>query len=121
MTVPSVAISLCPHIERAGFHTERFDSVLDGKVVCTSRSGWNDLARALLALGYGPETLLRVCHEGKSLDPTVAPRPIGELAKWTWAETSRGIRKAGWQAPEEWRARMLGRGLKAPRAASGVE
>jgi hypothetical protein len=80
-----VDLVLRPHIERAGGHTERFDALLDDQVICTSRSGWHDPARALLALGYPPETLLRVHHQSKPIDPTVVPRPVGELAKWTYA------------------------------------
>jgi hypothetical protein len=95
-------LTLRPHIERAGFHTERFDALLDGEVICTSRSGWNDPARALLALGYPPETLLHVQHEGKPPDPGIVPQPIGELAKWTWEETSAGgIKKRRWRPVEE--------------------
>jgi hypothetical protein len=97
-----IDIVLRPHIERFGGHTERFDALLDDKVICTSRSGWNDPARALLALGYPPEALLRVRHEGHPIPEGVKLETIGELAKWTWEESDRhGIRKVPWRPSEE--------------------
>jgi hypothetical protein len=93
-----IELTLRPHIERGGYHTERFDAYLGDELICTSRSGWHDPARALLARGYPPETLVRVQHAGREFDPTVVPRPIGELAKWTIKERDRGgLRKERWQ------------------------
>jgi hypothetical protein len=87
---PRLVLTLRPHLERDGYHLDRFDTYLNGELVCTSRSGWHDPARKLIQLGYPPETLLHVQHEGRPLDPPIKPRPIGELAKWIIKERDRG-------------------------------
>jgi hypothetical protein len=92
-----IEIILRPHLERGGYHTDRFDSYLGDQLICTSRSGWHDPARALLALGYPPQTMLLIQHDGAADDPTIVPQAIGELAKWTYTETDLGLRKIGWR------------------------
>jgi hypothetical protein len=94
-------LMLRPHVERDGCHKERFDAYLGDELVCTSRSGWHDPARALLVLGYPPDTLLHVQHAGRPHDPTIIPQPIGELAKWTIEESdSRGLQRRRWRPYE---------------------
>jgi hypothetical protein len=34
-------LTLRPHLERDGFHTERFDAYLGDELICTNRSGWH--------------------------------------------------------------------------------
>jgi hypothetical protein len=84
-----VSLTLRPHVERDGFHTERFDAYLGDELICTSRSGWHDPARGLLALGYSPEAPLLVQHEGKPVDPTIPRR--GCSASWRSRRTSTAI------------------------------
>jgi hypothetical protein len=88
--VTVLALTLKPHIERDGYHTERFDAYLGDALICTSRSGWHDPARELLKRGYSPDTPLHVQHVGRAFDSTIVPQPIGELAKWTIKERDRG-------------------------------
>jgi hypothetical protein len=100
--VSPLILLLKPHMERGGYHTERFDAYLGDELICTSRSGWHDPARALLARGYPPQTLLHVQHAGRPFDPTIVPQSIGELAKWEFIESDRdGIRKRPWRSAEE--------------------
>jgi hypothetical protein len=86
----ALRLILRPHLERGGYHRDRFDAYLDGELICTSRSGWHDPARRLLELGHSPETLLYVQHEGREFDPTIVLRSIRELAGWEIEETDRG-------------------------------
>ena len=96
---------LVPHLEeRAGlrFHTERFDGYVEGELIVTSRQPRHDGARRLLDLGHDPDTRMHVQHQGQPVDPTLVPRPLGELAQWTYEESDRdGIRKVRWRPPEE--------------------
>jgi hypothetical protein len=96
-------LELRPHIEHAGCHRDRFDAYLAGQLICTSRSGWHTPARELLRLGYPPETLLRVQHAGRPFDPTIIPRPLGEVAKWFISEeAAAGLKRRRWQPlPED--------------------
>jgi hypothetical protein len=48
-----------------------------------------DGARRLLEQGHDPETLLTIRRDGKDHD-SFAPHPLGELARWTYEETSAG-------------------------------
>ena len=120
----TLILTLKPHIEtRAGlrFHAERLDALLGDEVICTSRSGWHDPARALLARGHSPDTLLHVQHAGKPFDPTIVPQPIGELAEWTYEESDRtGIRKRRWRPVEERFEASPGVGMPSPEAADEV-
>lgn len=102
-----IHLTLWPHIESSGVHTERFDACLGAEIIITSRSGWHDPARALLALGYPPETLLHVKHAGRLFDPTIVPQTIGELAKWTYNDLKGGSgpKKALWKSTAEIAAR----------------
>lgn len=95
-------VTLRPHIERAGYHTDRFDCYIDAILIVTSRQPRHDAARELLARGFGSETLLHVQHAGRAFDPTIVPQPIAELAAWTYVDSDRdGIRKVRWLPPEE--------------------
>jgi hypothetical protein len=60
-----------------------------------TRQPFFDAARALLALGYPPETIITARHCGSSI---VAMRGvIGELAEWTVKERdSGGLRRERW-------------------------
>jgi hypothetical protein len=90
-------LTLYPHIERGGFHLDRFDAYLGDKLVVVSRQPLYDSARALLDLGVAPDTLLTVRHVGKDHDSFV-PRPIGELAKWTIVDSDRGgLQRREWR------------------------
>ena len=85
------------HVERGG-HTDRFDAYLGDRLICTSRSGWHEPARKLLDMGYPAATLLIVRHAGRAFDPTIKPRPIGELAKWCYEERDKGgIKRRRWK------------------------
>ena len=98
----TVTLTLRPHIERAGYHIDRFDCYFDGILIVTSRQPRHDAARELLARGCDPETELHVQHDGRAFDPTIRPVPIAELAAWTYVESDRdGIRKVRWVRPEE--------------------
>ena len=95
-------VELRRHVERGGYHADRFDAYLAGQLICTSRQPWHDCARKLIELGDPPDYLLIVQHHGCAFDPTIKPRSIGELAKWTYEESDRdGIRKVRWRPPEE--------------------
>jgi hypothetical protein len=61
-----------------------------------TRQPFYDAARALIELGYAPETVIVARHAGSD---TVAMRgTIGELAQWTIKERDRGgLRKERWQ------------------------
>lgn len=83
-------VELRPHVERAGYHLDRFDAYLGDRLICTGRSCWHEPARRLLDTGYPPEMLLYVQHAGRAFDPSIRPRPIGELAKWTIKERDGG-------------------------------
>jgi hypothetical protein len=37
-----LSLELRPHIERAGYHTERFDAYLGDQLISTHRSGWHN-------------------------------------------------------------------------------
>ena len=81
-TPPTVYVTLKPHIESGGDHTERFDALLGDEIICVSRSGWHEPARTLLARGYPPETLLHVQHVGKPHDSehrSAADRRVGQV------------------------------------------
>jgi hypothetical protein len=68
-----------PHIERGRYHLDRFEASIDDWLVVVSRQPLYDGARALLACGYDPETLLTVRYDGEDHD-SLKPRSIGELA-----------------------------------------
>jgi hypothetical protein len=46
-----ITLLLRPHMERGGYHADRFDAYLGDELICVSRSGWHDPARALMARG----------------------------------------------------------------------
>ena len=91
-------VELRRHVERGGYHADRFDAYLAGQLICTSRQPWHDCARKLIELGDPPDSLLMVQHHGCVFDPTIKPRSIGELAKWTYEESDRdGIKRRRWR------------------------
>ena len=49
-----------PHLERGGYHLDRFDACLDGELITTSRQPLLDGARALLARGFDPDVMLTI-------------------------------------------------------------
>jgi hypothetical protein len=54
-------------------------------------------ARELLRRGHLPDALLHVQHAGRAFDPTIVPKPIGEIAKWQILERDRdGTCRARW-------------------------
>jgi hypothetical protein len=58
----------------------------------------HDGARELLARGFDPGALLHVQHAGRAFDPTVVPRPIGELAERTYEERDKdGLKRRRWR------------------------
>jgi hypothetical protein len=83
-----ITLLLRPHRECGGCHLDRFDAYLNGELIVTSRQPLCDGARKLLGRGLDTETPLAIQHEGKPPDPTAIPQAIGELAKWTFEETS---------------------------------
>jgi hypothetical protein len=93
-----VTLTLRPHLERGGYHTDRFDCCLDDALIVTSRQPRHDAARELLARGFPPESLLRIEHAGAWPDPTIVPQPIGDLAEWTFEESDAGgIKRRRWR------------------------
>jgi hypothetical protein len=91
-------VELRPHVERAGYHTERFGAYLAGQLICISRQPRHDGARELLARGFDRGTPLRVEHAGRWPDPTIVPQSIGELAEWTFEESDAGgIKRRRWR------------------------
>ena len=80
----------------AGKALDRFDAMLDGECLVTSRDSVHAAARELLARGFAPETLLEFRHRGVGY---VATRgQVGELARWTVTESDKsGLRRVLWQ------------------------
>jgi len=70
-------------------HGRRFEAGLEGDLICASDQPLLDGARELLGRGFDPATLLTTRHAGKNYD-NFLPKPIGELAKWTVENDSRG-------------------------------
>lgn len=94
----TLTIELRPHIERDGYHLDRFEAWLGDQLLTVSRSGWHAPARKLLELDHSPETLMRVLHAGRPFDPTIVPQSIGEYARWTIGERERGgLTKLEWR------------------------
>lgn len=118
---PRVALILRPHLERRDgldFHGDRFDAHLDGELICVSRQPRLDGARALLARGWPPTTLLNTRHQEHAYDNWRRARPIGELAGWTVGEEDRaGLRRRRWQ-PFDGRS-LVGRGAENGRSGRG--
>ena len=88
-----------PHIERGGWHLDRFDAYVDGDHVVLSRQPAYAGARALIAKGHDPDTLVVVAGEDRNGKPSAPwpPQRLGELAKWTIEESDRqGLRRRKW-------------------------
>ena len=78
----------------------RYVATLDGRaIVKPTRQPFFNAARALLAMGHDPATVLEARHRGSAI---VAMRSaIGEAAKWTIKETDRGgLQKRRWEPVE---------------------
>jgi hypothetical protein len=85
---------LRPHIEAGGYHLDRFDALLDGEVITTSRQPVFDGARALIERGHHPEELMCADQNGH----LVFIATIGENARWTIEESDKGgLRKRPWR------------------------
>jgi hypothetical protein len=88
---------VCPHLERGGFHIDRFDAYLDGELIVTSRQPLLHGARRLLERGFDPEALLTMRMHDRPYD-SFHPKPIREWAKWTIKELDRrGLRRQRWE------------------------
>lgn len=86
-----------PHIERGGFHLDRFDAYLDDALITTSRQPLLDGARVLLAPGVDPNAMLTMRHANRDYD-SFEPQAIGEWAQWTVMESDRrGLQRKRWQ------------------------
>jgi hypothetical protein len=51
-----LTLIVAPHVERAGYHLDRFDARRAGDLIVTSRQPLLDGARTLLRSGYDPDT-----------------------------------------------------------------
>jgi hypothetical protein len=92
-----LTLTVRPRLERGGYHLDRFDAYLGDDQLVTSRPPLLDGARRLLEQGHDPETPLTIRRDGKDHD-SFAPRSLGELARWTYEETSAGgIKRRRWQ------------------------
>ena len=88
-----------PHLERGGYHLDRFDACLDGELITTSRQPLLDGARALLARGFDPDAMLTIRLASSAAD-SFRPKPIREWARWTITERDRdGLRRERWRSP----------------------
>jgi hypothetical protein len=85
---PVLRLIVRPHLERGGFHIDRFDAGLDGELIVTSRQPLLDGARRLLERGFDPEALLTMRMHDRPYD-SFHPKPVREWAKWTIAERDR--------------------------------
>jgi hypothetical protein len=84
-----------PHLERGGFHLDRFDACLDGELITTSRQPLLDGARALLARGFDPDAMLTI---RLASSPADSFRPKPEWARWTITERERGgLQRTTWR------------------------
>jgi hypothetical protein len=89
------AIRLVIAPETPGRFTARRESTGE-LIVESTRQPLVDGARELLARGFDPATSLTMRIEGKSYD-SFQPMPIGEWAKWTYAEgEERALRRVPW-------------------------
>jgi hypothetical protein len=70
--------------QKAGRFTGRPESTGE-VIVANTRQPLVDGARELLARGFDPGTPLTMRHEGKTYD-SFQPLPIGQWAKWSYAE-----------------------------------
>jgi hypothetical protein len=86
-----------PHLERGGYHLDRFDACLDGELITTSRQPLLDGARALLARGFDPDAMLTIRLASSAAD-SFRPKPIREWARWTITERDRGgLQRTTWR------------------------
>ena len=77
-------------------------------------------ARALLALGFTPDTLLEFRHVGSGI--IAAGGIVGELAKWTVRERDRGgLRRELWEPYEDAHSSIRGVSESAPDASPAPE
>ena len=88
-----------PHIEGGGGHLDRFDASVAGEHIVLSRQPAYAGARALIATGRDPDTLVVVASHDRNGKPNAPwpPQRLGELAKWTIEELDRqGLRRRKW-------------------------
>ncbi len=95
-----IQLELVPIREKSanGARLGRYAATMpDGRVVARSRQPLFDGARALVALGDPPETMIVARHQGSA---SIAMRStVAEAAKWTIEERDgAGLRKALWIA-----------------------
>jgi hypothetical protein len=94
---PVLRLIVRPHLERGGFHLDRFDAYLDDELMAISRQPLLDGARALLARGFDPHAMLTMRLASSAAD-SFRPKPIREWAKWTIAERDRGgLQRERWK------------------------
>ncbi|TVQ30563.1 MAG: hypothetical protein EA356_14945 [Geminicoccaceae bacterium] len=89
-----IRLDVRPAMEPGGYHLDRFD-VLDGGrlVVARTRRPLSDAARALVAAGVDPSTLVTSRHDAAAAD-SFRPVAIGEAATWAAEESDRdGLRR----------------------------
>jgi hypothetical protein len=81
--------------EKGGRFTGRLEST--GETIATNtKQPLVDGARELLGRGFDPATPLTMRMEGNTYD-SFQPLPIGEWAKWTYAESEeRALRRVPW-------------------------
>lgn len=80
---------LYPHLERGGYHLDRFDAYVGDAFIVCSRQPLLDGARKLLELGYNDDEPLTMRMHNREYDSFI-PKPISEWAKWTIKEAGRG-------------------------------
>ena len=102
MTIEPATITLRtkPHIERGGYHTDRFDAYVGSEHIVLSRQPAYDGARKLIAKGYDPDTLVVIAGEDSRGKPNAPwpPQRLGELAKWTvWESDKGGLERREWR------------------------
>lgn len=90
-----ITMRLQPHIEPGGYHTDRFDAVVGGEVVVTSRQPVYDGARRLIEAGHDPDEQIMVIPASGT---AWLPQRLGEMAKWTVGEGDKsGLHRRAWQ------------------------
>jgi hypothetical protein len=92
-----------PHIEQGGYHLDLFEASLDDWLILVSPQPLYDGARALLACGYDPDTLLTLRYDGEDHDSS-EPKSIRELANGP-SEQGAGLRRPRWKRHETSRSR----------------
>ena len=95
-------------------HQDIYAAFLDDELIVQSRQPIFDGARALLKLGFDPESLMTARHETSNAD-SFDPKPIRDFAKWSVTERDKG----GIQR-RLWRPNPMGGSNKPSRLTSSV-